>query len=426
MKVAIVGAGWAGMAAAVTATGAGHRVTVFEASRQIGGRARALPMRLPDGSTTVLDNGQHIMVGAYSETIRMMGQVGIDPRHVLLRMPLCLRFPDGGGLALPPWRAPFDTVAGILRASRWSARDKGSLLLVALGWRLAGFRCRPEETVRQLCRGLTARVMAELIEPLCVSALNTPPGRSSAQVFLRVIRDALFTQDGSNLLLPRCDLGSLFPDRAVQWVQERGGLVLLAHRVTRLEERDGGWLVDGTPFDCVMLAVPHWEATRLLQANAVAAEAWLAAAGALRDEGIATIYATGGGRLALPLLALRSGTGAPAQFVFDRSQLGGPAGLWAFVVSASNGDQETLQREVMAQAHALGWTSLEPLLTVIEKRATFACTPCLQRPPARIAPGLLACGDYVDGPYPSTLEGAVRSAIDAVAALGPRVTSGVI
>jgi hypothetical protein len=146
----------------------------------------------------------------------------------------------------------------------------------------------------------------------------------------------------------------------------------------------------------------------------------------LRDEGIATIYATGGGRLALPLLALRSGTGAPAQFVFDRSQLGGPAGLWAFVVSASNGDQETLQRDVMAQAHALGWTSLEPLLTVIEKRATFACTPCLQRPPARIAPGLLACGDYVDGPYPSTLEGAVRSAIDAVAALGPRVTSGVI
>ncbi len=116
---------------------------------------------------------------------------------------------------------------------------------------------------------------------------------------------------------------------------------------------------------------------------------------------------------------------APAQFVFDRSQLGGPAGLWAFVVSACNGDQETLQREVMAQAHALGWTSLEPLQTVVEKRATFACTPGLQRPPARIAPGLLACGDYVDGPYPATLEGAVRSAIDAVAALGPRVTPSV-
>ena len=58
-----------------------------------------------------------------------------------------------------------------------------------------------------------------------------------------------------------------------------------------------------------------------------------------------------------------------------------------------------------------------PLLTITEKRATFACTPGLQRPPPAIAPGLLACGDYIAGPYPATLEGAVRSGLQAAEAL---------
>ncbi len=190
----MIGAGWAGMAAAVTATGAGHRVTVFEASRQLGGRARALPVRLPDGSTTVLDNGQHIMIGAYRETLRMMGEVGIDPRHVLLRMPLCL--------ALSGRRRP--GVAAMARAIRCGRGNPASQQTGAcatryrcssavLGWRLSRFRCRPATRCATRAAGLTARVMAELIEPLCVSALNTPTERSSAQVFLRVIRDALFT-----------------------------------------------------------------------------------------------------------------------------------------------------------------------------------------------------------------------------------------
>jgi len=61
------------------------------------------------------------------------------------------------------------------------------------------------------------------------------------------------------------------------------------------------------------------------------------------------------------------------------------------------------------------------VLTVVEKRATFACTPGLQRPAQDIAPGLLACGDYVDGPYPATLEGAVRSGISAAHALDATV-----
>ena len=66
----------------------------------------------------------------------------------------------------------------------------------------------------------------------------------------------------------------------------------------------------------------------------------------------------------------------------------------------------------------MGWDDLTPLRTVIEKRATFACPPGVRRPSGVVAPGLLACGDYVAGPYPATLEGAVRSGSAAADMLG--------
>ena len=114
------------------------------------------------------------------------------------------------------------------------------------------------------------------------------------------------------------------------------------------------------------------------------------------------------------MVALRSGSGDPAQFVFDRGQLGGPGGLLAFVVSASTDERDTLQRQVLQQAaDQLGMNDLQPVMTVVERRATFACTPGLTRPGMLVAPGLLACGDYVEGLYPSTIEGAVRSGLNA-------------
>jgi hydroxysqualene dehydroxylase len=422
MKVAVIGAGWAGLAAAVAAVRAGHDVRLFEASRTLGGRARALPAQLPDASSATLDNGQHIMIGAYTQTLRLMREVGVEPERVLLRLPLTLRFPDGQGLALPDWPAPLDAATGVLLAKGWRWRDKLALLRTMARWRRSGFVCGEGASVAALCQGLTPRVMAELIEPLCVSALNTPADRSSGQVFLRVLRDALFgAGDGrwraSNLLLPRCDLGELFPDAASRWLVSHGATLQMAHRILAVTSKDGGWQVDGEHFDKAVLACPAREAARLVESSGVAASEWMQRAHALQYEAIATIYAVGTHRLPLPMLALRSGPQAPAQFVFDRGQLGGPAGLLAFVVSASQGDQGTLERQVLTQAQAVGWHGLRAVQTVVERRATFACVPGLRRPPVLVAPGLLACGDYVEGPYPSTLEGAVRCALQAAAML---------
>ena len=420
-RVAIVGAGWAGLAAAVAAVERGCAVTLYEAARTPGGRARTLPLELPDGSTVRVDNGQHILIGAYVETLRLMERVGVRPVDVLLRLPLVLRDPQGRGLALPDWPSPLDAAAGILCATGWRWRDKFSLLRASARWQRAGFVCAPEVTVDELTQSLTPRVREDLIDPLCVAALNTPAARASGQVFLRVLRDSLFGRGhppwrGSNLLLPKQDLGRVFPEAAVAWLTARGAEVRIGERVQVLQRAATGWRVDRSAFDDVVLAVPSAEAARM--AASIGAHQWAEDTQALAFEAIATVYAWGGPRLPLPMLALRTGPDAPAQFVFDRGQLGGPGGLLAFVVSASARDKAAIERDVIAQASALGW-NLQPVQTVVEKRATFACLPGLRRPGPAVAPGLWACGDYVEGPYPATLEGAVRSGLQVVAGIDP-------
>lgn len=418
LRVAIVGAGWAGCAAAVEATRLGHRVTVFEAARTPGGRARRVPA---SDSQPPLDNGQHILIGAYTDTLQLMADMGVDPAAALLRLPLTLQGPDGRGLKLPRCPAPLDAVLGIVMAGGWTLADKLALLKVATRWQLAGFACPPQQTVAALCHALPPRVMAQLIEPLCVSALNTPADRASGQVFLRVLQDSMFaTSGGSNLLLPRIDLSALLPDAALAWLLQRGGAVQLGARVQRIEAQDGSWQVaagNTLAFDHVVLACTPTEAARLVTGSGVAADGWLKAAQALQFEAITTVYAqASGARLPQPMLALPSSATEPAQFVFDRGQLGSPAGLLAFVISASVGDSAMLTAQVLEQARrqlgaAFGCGALHSVQTIVEKRATFACTAALLRPGTAIAEGLSACGDYVEGPYPATLEGAVRSGL---------------
>jgi hydroxysqualene dehydroxylase len=453
VKLAIVGAGWAGMAAAVAAADAGADVTVFEASRELGGRARALQARRPDGVALTLDNGQHILIGAYSESLALMQRVGARPVDVLLCLPLTLPYPDGSGLQTPAWAArwpaPLDALAAIATARGWRWSERLALVRATMGWQAAGFACPPEQTVAELCARLPARVMDELIEPLCVSALNLPARDASAQVFLRVMRDALFGRGfggwaASSLLLPRTDLSALFPQAAAHWLQTQHATtarVIDGARVLGLHPQGSGWRLSGQrqgsafeeAFDHVIWATAAGPAS---QAMAQAAghtpdadiaerlRAWAHDAAALHFTAITTVYAWAqGARLAAPMFALRAepdAHAAPAQFVFDRGQLAphDPAakGVLAFVVSASEGERDALQARVLQQAaHQLGLSGLQPIQTVVEKRATFACTPGLRRPAQAIAPGLWAAGDYVDGPYPATLEGAVRSGLAAVA-----------
>ena len=386
---------------------------------QLGGRSRGV-----DVAGVQLDNGQHILIGAYTQTLALMRTVGVDLPDALLRTPLRITYPEGSGLQLAAGSPVFAFARAVLRLGAWRWRDRLALLTTAGSWALRGFRCDAALTVSQLCEHLPAAVRHELIDPLCVAALNTPSNDASAAVFLRVLKDALFSGPGSaDLLLPRASLSDLLPLPAARWLEAAGARIELSCRVHRLAAQGNRWAVDEQTFDHVVLATTAIEAARLVQDTA---PAWARLASGMHYEPIVTVYLRSeGARLPEPMLALRSDANAPAQFVFDRGQLGGPVGLLAFVISGAQpwvdaGQAATLQA-TLGQAHAVLGAflrgPLEAVQVLAEKRATFRCTPALQRSPLQIAPGLHAAGDHVVGPYPATLEGAVCSGIEAVRAL---------
>ena len=423
-RIAVIGGGWAGIAAAVRATESGLRVTLFEMAPQLGGRAR----QVDHGGGLVLDNGQHILIGAYRDTLALMRQVGADPQTLLRRQPLALVGPDGTGLRLPSGAPMPAFVRAVLGRHGWSLTERCQLLIAAWRWRTAAFQCDPDASVAHLTRGLSTRVRESLIEPLCTAALNTPAEQASAAVFLRVLHDALFDGPGSaDLLLPRAPLSALLPAPAAAWLATAGTEVRNGTRVMELGRDGSGWMVDDAPFDGVALACSASEAARLTQRIA---PAWSAQAAAFKYEPIITVYLRSkGSRLAQAMTVLPSNADAPAQFVFDLGTIdgGGPReGLFAFVVSAARGWADrgldattaaTLRQAHIAFAPQVWHEPLQVVHAQAERRATFLCAPGLARPPTVIAHGLAAAGDYIDGPYPATLEGAVRSGRAAVAAL---------
>lgn len=430
LQIAIVGAGWAGLAAAITAAQKGHQVTLLEASKFWGGRARSIQTHSED--YPLLDNGQHILIGAYQKTLSMMQIVGIDLEKAFWRKPLDLRYADGSGLSLPNKPFPLNLLQGIAFNSSWSAVDKWQLLTSAWQWQRMHFECAEHLTVADLCKKVTPPVWQDLIEPLCVSALNTPAHEASGKVFLRIMKDALFGPVGSSdLLLPRLDLGQLFPNAAINWLEKKGASCHSGQRIESIldaginSSKAPRWQLGNHKFDHLVIATPAWDAAHLLEKfNA----AWASTTRQLRYETIATVYVQGplDFKLPLPMLALRTTQGSPAQFAFDRGQIytkAGTPGLLAFVVSANKLSKEDVTHQVMGQLSALliqlGQVALrieafKVIQTVVEKRATFACIPNLKRPNARPCQGITVCGDYVEGPYPATLEGAIISGIQAV------------
>jgi len=419
-RVAVVGGGWAGLAAAVHATALGHRVHLYEMAPQLGGRARSVTR---DGVT--LDNGQHILIGAYRDTLALMRQVGVQPDQVLHRQPLTLLYPDGSGLRLPPGPALPAFVRGVWAWRELPWMKRVGLLALAAQWRLQGFRCAPELTVAELARRCPPQAYRDLIEPLCVAALNTPAEHASAQVLLTVLRDALFGEPGAaDLLLPKASLDALLPQAAGDWLRQHGAGIALGHRVMRLDVDSGGAQIDGDCHDHVVLATPPGEAARLLERLA---PSWSRKAAAFRYQPIITAWVEApAARWPQPMMALRADSRRPAQFGFDLAALGGPHSTYALVVSGAaawvDAGMSATRSAILGQwAEAFPVSRHGPVQWVdgrTEKRATFACTPGLQRSAPRAHARITVAGDHVQGPYPATLEGAVQSGMAAAQALG--------
>lgn len=425
--VAVIGAGYAGVAAAIRLSEANIRVSVFESARTAGGRARAISHQ---GLT--LDNGQHMLIGAYGRLLALMKLVEVGESG-LLRLPMHMHMHPDVRLSTPHWPAPLHLAWGLISAHGLTWEDRRAATRLSSVVRKDSL---PPEldgaTVAAMLAATrqTKKLVRAIWLPLCVAALNTPIERASAKVFANVLRDALFhRREHSDFLLPRVDLSSLFPQPALDWLAARGGRVHLGERV-RLINGDfrsfrlstGAAAPDDREnevFDAVICAVgPH-------QIEDLAGDAalHLPVGRPEKFEPICTVYLAFQSAIPMPSHMVGRQHGM-TQWYFDRSRLGGPAGLIAAVISASGPHQQLSQSELAQIARTeleeiVG--SLPPLLwskVITERFATFACTPDVARPPVRTTlPGLYVAGDYTEGPYPATLEGAVRSGEAAAAAV---------
>ena len=431
-QVAVIGAGWAGCTAAVELTAAGHQVTLFEASRQLGGRARRV-----DINELSLDNGQHILLGAYKDSLSMMRKVGIDPATAMLRLPLQMCYPaESGGMTFvaPRLPAPLHLLLALWRAHGLDREDKLALARFSSAARWMGWQLHDDCSVSTLLERFdqTDRLIQLMWCPLCIAALNTRPEQASAQVFLAVLRDSLGAKrSASDMLLPRVDLSSLYPQQAAAFIEERGGNLESGCSVRQLRRHAAQWQLDSNDssldFDAVVIATPPETAAGLL--DGIADATLIAQLRNFEYEPITTCYLQypAAMRLPRPFFALidtpstaeSSSVPAWGQFVFDRGQLDpAQAGLLAVVISASS-DAIQAGHEALAQAVAaqLATAFKQPELAspnwtrvISEKRATFACTPALARPANDSGlERLLLAGDYTASDYPATLESAVRS-----------------
>ena len=425
--VVVVGAGWAGLAAAVELAAAGRHVTLLDAAPVLGGRARSLEQHEHH-----LDNGQHLLLGAYSGVLSLLRTMGVAERDVLDRRALALAFYDAGEwitLNANAFPAPWHVGAALLTARGLSVADKLRALLAVRQWQRTGFIVDPDITVAQWLRDHPPAVTRILWEPLCVAALSTPIEHASAAQFARVLRDA-FTghRTDSDLLFATQGLGAVLPQPAARFVAARGGDVRCGVRVRALAvdaDRVTG-VVAGEELIAaqhVIVAVPPAACIELLDPHSACRDI-ATHVRALESEAITTLYAQFDDTLRLPQ-PLTGMVNTLTQWVFDHGYWERP-GLLA-LVNSGNGPHVAWPKErlmvTMIAELRLAFPELPVPRSVHmfrDKRAALSCTPeSAQHRPGTLTPvhGLVLAGDYTDTGYPSTLEGAVRSGIAAARAI---------
>lgn len=431
----VIGGGWSGLAAAVEAAGRGTRVTLIDAAPQLGGRARTLETDMGFGPVR-LDNGQHLMMGAYRETLALIARVSPMSSTLLRRSPLELT--DTGGLSMrtAPLPAPWHLAAGFLTARGFGIRGKLACARLMLTLRLTGWQVAHGETVSALLArtGQPRWLVDRLWQPLCISALNTPIDHACARTFAAVLRDTLGAdRESSDFVLPRDTLGDCLPAPASRWLTERGSQILLRTPVRALHPGTDGWRIDighgRIEARRVILALPPANSARLLAplpepASDASRQTLLSALQAFEPTPIATTYLAWPTSQGISIPAwtmLREDrqpgqTAAPGDWVFDRGiqQSHRIAAVVASAIDAhANWSLETLTAAIEAKAiQGLRLPQPTHRFTVIERRATFACVPdrpTIVQPAEGNLPGLWLAGDYTERDYPASLEAAVRS-----------------
>ncbi|MGF6146966.1 protoporphyrinogen oxidase [Kingella potus] len=411
-KIAVIGAGWSGLSAAVRLSDCAD-IVLFEAGKSAGGRARTLAG--DNAGFSFLDNGQHIMLYAYRSVRHLMDKIGVDYRRNCAKLPLQWYLADGLRFQTASLPAPLHLIWGILRAEGIAQREKTALF--GQMWQLKK-RSGADTSVGQWLReqACPPKLLRDFWRPLVLGALNTPLETASLNILQNVLRDGIWAEkDAAAYLLPKTDLGSLLAVPAVDFLRGRGAEIRFGERVGRLEILpDGRIKANGKIFDAAVLAVAPYHAAALLPAETPPVVQ--TAFSQIRHHAITTVYLryAEAVRLPAPMCGLADGN---VQWFFQRSLLGGSSREVSAVVSASDQagkkDAEEWIRRADADLRRICPDSgaLLAAKAVTEKRATAASEAGRQLPDCRWLQqhNIYPAGDYLHPRYPATLEAAVQS-----------------
>lgn len=425
--VAIIGGGMAGLAAAASLAEKGIRVTLLDAASQTGGRARSVAIEA-NSQVYQLDNGQHILLGAYQETLKLLAKIGAQEKDVLMRIPLNLEIRSGRQIAFKLaasnyFPAPLNQLIGLIFCKGLPVNARIAAIKLMLSLKKKHYQLAADMPLLDFLqsRQQSDLAIALLWEPLCLSALNTPIALASSNVFLNVLRDTFnHKKANSDLLLPKLGLSQLFSQPILRYLNAHQSTILHNKRVKRIKPIANGYSIrtKEEKFEAthVILAVSPVRLRNVVadlpKLNLIAEQTE-----SYQYQPIYTIYLQYPNKatISAPMLGL---TGTLSQWVFDRGILCQQYGLMAVIISTEGKHQKLTQDALalkVAQELQNAFPQLEKPLwhkVIAEKRATFSCNVNLPRP-ANVTPypKLYLAGDYTFADYPATIEGAVRSGV---------------
>jgi len=414
--IAIIGGGWAGLAAAIELTLAGQPVTLFEAAPLLGGRARALRWQGLE-----IDNGPHLMLGAYTETLRLINLLGQS--DALNRRPLRLLGPDLD-LNLPRLSAPWHLAMGLASARGLSWREKWAAARLIRRLQKRNWHLAEDFPLHSWLRqeGQPERLIRRLWQPLALAALNTPMALASAQTFAVVLRDTLGgPRAASDAVFTRTCLDAVFSEPARCWLERHGANLHTGQRIRQIRHSVDGWRLDdqNRAYAHLILATSPLETARLLEDHP--SPDLKMRLSKLGWQPIMNLWLHFAQRLHLPYPMQALGE-ADAPWLMDRQD--NAEGLVCLIASAegphSGADRDQLLADWLARLEQC-CGPLPPLQAhrwIHERRATFAAVPDRPRFEAETGlPDLWLAGDYTHPEYPATLEGAVRSGVQCARSL---------